>query len=85
MKKYHQRKSLKEFSDRELLLFILSNQVTLYRQTQYLMNAVKDTEGKHIGFHSDTFKELIEHMDDILKQADEHLNQEDADKGFLAF
>lgn len=83
--KFHQKKSLKDFDDRELLLFIVSNQVNLFRQTQYLMQAIKDTEGKHLGLYADTFKELIQDTDDILHQANKYLNQEDEEKGFLAF
>lgn len=84
-KEFHQKKSLSEFDDRELMLLILANQVKIYRQTQYLMQAIKNTEDKHLGFYSQTFKELVEDADDILNQADEHLDQEDEDKGFLKF
>lgn len=85
MKEFHKKKSLKDFSDRELMLFILANQVSLYRQTQYLMQAIKNTEHKHIGFSKDTFHELIQDVDDTLKQAGEYLNQKDEDKGFITF
>jgi len=84
-KEFHQRKNLEEFSDRELLLFILGNQVNLYRQTQYLMQAIKEKEGEHLGMWEDTFKEVIQDIDAILEQANEHLNQDDAEKGFLKF
>lgn len=85
MKDFHQKKSLSEFTDRELLLFILANQVNLFRQTQYLQQQIKGGEAEHIGFFADTFKELVQDIDDILNQADEHLDQEDTDKGFLKF
>ena len=84
-KDFHQKKSLSEFDDRELMLLILANQVKIFRQTQYLMQAIKNTEGEYLGFYSQTFKELVEDADDILNQADEHLDQEDEDKGFLKF
>ena len=84
-KEFHQKKSLSEFDDRELMLLILANQVKIFRQTKYLMQAIKNTEGEHLGFYSQTFKELVQDADDILNQADEHLDQEDEDKGFLKF
>lgn len=84
-KEFHQKKSLDEFDDRELMLFILANQVKIYRQTQYLMQAIKKMEDEHLGFYSETFKQLVEDSDDILNQANEHLDQEDEDKGFIKF
>lgn len=65
------------------MLFILGNQVALFRQSQYLQQQIKGGEHGRIGFFADTFKELAQDIDDILKQADEHLGQEDTDKGFL--
>lgn len=85
VKDFHSRKSLDDFTDRELLLFILGNQVNLYRRTQYLEQAIKKTEDESLGMYEETFKELIQDVDDILSQAGEHLEKEDEDKGFLKF
>jgi hypothetical protein len=85
MEHFHSKKSLKEFSDRELLLFILGNQVNLYRQTQYLMEAIKSGKTEPLGLYADTFHEVIGDIDDILKQAEEYLDQQDEEKGFLRF
>jgi hypothetical protein len=85
MEHFHSKKSLKEFTDRELLLFILGNQINLYRQTQYLMQAIKNQDTEGLGLYSNTFHEVIGDIDEILKQAEEYLDQEDTDKGFLRF
>lgn len=85
MKDFHQKKSLTEFSDRELLLFILGNQVNLFRQTQYLQQQIKGGDTEPLGHFSETFKELVGDIDDILNQANKHLAKDDTDKGFLKF
>lgn len=84
-KHYHSVKSLEDLNDRELLLFILSNQVNLFRQTQYLMNAIKGKEHEPLGLYANTFKELVQDVDDILEQAEEYMSQSNEDKGFLRF
>jgi regulator of sigma D len=77
------KKSLDEFTDREMLLFILSNQVKIFRQIQYLQNEIKGEGHKPLGHYENTFKELIGATRDVLNQADDYLNQEDTEKGFL--
>lgn len=78
MKSLLEKKSLEEFSDRELLLFILSNQVTLFRQTKYLMEAITKDE-KATGTFGEVFMKLTQDADDILEQAEEYLEKENKD------
>ena len=85
MTDFNQKKSLDEFSDHELLLFILSNQVNIYREIERLKMQVETGEVKALGHYSNTFKELVADTRSILQQANEHMNQSDSDKGFLKF
>ena len=85
MEHFHQKKSLEEFSDRELLLFILGNQINLFRQTEYLMQAIKGKETEPLGLYANTFHDIIGDINDILKQSEKYLAREDTEKGFLKF
>lgn len=85
MKNLHAKKSFSEFSDREIMFLILSNQVRILRQIQYLEQEVKNGKTEPLGHFSNTFKEMISNADSILKQSEEYLNQEDSEKGFLQF
>lgn len=82
---YHSRKSLNDFNDRELLFFILSNQINLFRQTKYLMNAIKNKEDVGVGLFEETFHEMIQDVDEILEQVEDYMNKSNEDKGFISF
>ena len=82
MKHYHSLKSLNDFSDRDLLLFILSNQIKIYRQTEYLMSQVKIGKIEGLGAFSHTFHDMLGSMDDVIKQSEEYLKKMMEIKGF---
>ena len=83
MEHLHSKQSLADFSDRELMLLILSNQVKIFRQIQYVEQQVKTGKIEALGLFENTFKEMLSSADDILSQSDRYLNQDDTDKGFL--
>lgn len=83
MSDFNQKQSLSEFSDRELLLLILSNQVNIYREIEYLKTQLQTGENKGLGPYLGSFKDLVTKSRGVLQQADVYLKQDDTDKGFL--
>lgn len=80
---FKSRKSFADFSDRDLLLLILSNQVKIFRQTEYLMNEIKGKGAEPLGHYENTIGTLIKDSDSILQQAGHFMKRSDEDKGFL--
>ncbi|RYZ78662.1 MAG: hypothetical protein EOP04_29280 [Proteobacteria bacterium] len=71
--------SLKEFSDRDLLLVIIGSQVRMYRDIQFLQQKV---EGKSIGdldigSYEDTFAKLVEAAENVMNQAQAMLKKDE--------
>lgn len=83
MSHLHSKQSLQEFSDRELQELILSNQIVLFRQTQYILNHLNGKGSDSLGFFRLSFEDMIRNVDDILKQSNDYLKQSDTEKGFF--
>lgn len=85
MENLHSKKSLKEFTDRQLLLFIMANQVNIFREIERVQKMLNGDKDLGIGLYSESFKELISDTRDILNQAEQYMQQDNIEKGFLEF
>lgn len=85
MKTLHSKKSFQDFTDRELMMLLLANQVKIFREIKYVMSQIKNGQIESAGLLSESFGEMISTADAIIEQSDEYLGKSDADKGFLHF
>lgn len=75
-KRFRDKKSMKDFSDRELLEVLFAGQVILHRKLGYLRNIIeKGSAGGHGPFEN-TVHNILKEADDILKQANQYLAQD---------
>jgi hypothetical protein len=74
-KKLRDKKSMKEFSDRELLEVLFAGQVILHRKLGYVRNILeKKSAGGHGPFEN-TVHNILKEADEILRQTNEYLSQ----------
>jgi hypothetical protein len=74
------KKSLSDFSDRQLLELLLTNQIHIFRELRRLYDKVETGKDKGRGQYWITFKKLLEDNKTILKQSNDYLkNREDYD------
>jgi hypothetical protein len=69
------KKSIKEFTDRELLELLLSNQVTLYREIRYVRDGVGKSKKVGRGQYWISFMNMFRASEDILAQTNDYLKR----------
>lgn len=79
-KSLEEKESLSEYTDRELLLTILANQVTLSRKLDYLEQIVRNGKTDSLGAdYTKSVWELTRSNEKILEDYDKYLSGEVAD------
>lgn len=74
------KKSLAQFTDRELLEVLFANQLVIYRKVVDLEDQVRDEKIEGHGPYENTIHDLLNEADEILHQADSYLGRSDASK-----
>lgn len=90
------KQSLSDFSEKELMQFIIANQVLMMREFRQLSAKISQIEPEikkqnpdfkfqyePLGHFQIDFEQMIKSTESILNQADEYLNQSDTEKGFF--
>ena len=77
------KQSLDEFTDRELLMFILSNQVSIYRDICILQNKILgDNYRGDLGHNDYQFAHLLKQSDETIRVSNEYLKVKHTDREF---
>lgn len=77
------KKSLDEFSEKDLLKLVLSNQIVIIRRMERLFEKMEGVTPRDLGNYSDTFGGLVRSSLDVLRLSNEFLRLPDEEKGSL--
>ena len=74
------KKSLAQFTDRELLEVLFANQLVIYRKVVDLEDQVRGGKIQGHGPYENTIHDLLNEADEVRRQADSYLGRSDASK-----
>ena len=74
------KKSLAQFTDRELLEVLFANQLVIYRKIVDIEDQVRGGKIEGHGPYENTIHDLLNEADEVRKQTDSYLGRSDASK-----